>query len=98
MGLVKDFKMNNGMNITSAYFRINAINGDKDNIYFSLVVYVSREVFLEGKEQLGTIYYNFIPDLSDESSNFFKQAYTYLKLIDDFRDANDVLEKGQTPV
>jgi hypothetical protein len=32
----------------------------------------------------------------DDSKNFIKQGYEYLKTLTDFQDAADVLETGQT--
>jgi len=39
--------------------------------------------------------YQFTPDVSETAVNIIKQAYRYLKTLDDFEDATDVLETGQ---
>ena len=40
--------------------------------------------------------YQFIPDVTDSATNVIKQGYEYLKTLDEFKGATDVLETGQT--
>ena len=67
----------------NAYFKVNSLNYVKQNI----TIYV--DCF---KEKNGlcvkTETYSFVPIL--EGDNFVKQAYQYLKTLEEFKDAKDV--------
>lgn len=90
--------LSNGLSIEQAYFRIDTVTGNKESVQFSLLSYVSRDFFLEGKANLDVEYHEFVPDVSDNAPNLFRQAYAYLKAFENFADAVDVLEDGQEPI
>lgn len=62
-------------------YKVGLIVGDKNNIEFNLNIYINEEI-IECKT------YNFIPLL--DNGNFIKQAYEYLKTLDEFKDAKDI--------
>lgn len=61
--------------------KVDSIYGNKNNICFTVIMYKS-DIAIDSKG------YNFIPKL--EGDNFFKQAYEYLKTLEEFKDAIDV--------
>jgi hypothetical protein len=44
---------------------------------------------------LKTNYYNFEPNVLSTAKNFIEQGYEYLKTLDGFKDAIDLLDEGQ---
>ena len=46
---------------------------------------------------LQTKNYSFIPNIEDAAQNFIKQGYKYLKTLDEYKDATNLLDEGQTP-
>lgn len=98
MGLLKDVKLESGINVSDAYHRVDVLRGNTEKIGISLDAYLSRDAFLAGKDSVNTSYYEFEPDVSDDAPNFIRQAYIYLKSIDNYEYAEDVLEDGQSPI
>jgi len=78
--------------IIDCYIRVGIIEGDKDSLIFSVDFYGNQ---LDTKPKI-TKRYQFKPSIEDTAPNFIKQAYEYLKTLDDFFDAIDILETGQT--
>jgi len=89
MALQKDIELGNGLNVSGAYFRIDTISGNKDNIQINLNSYVNKEAFQESKSYLEQQIYLFIPSVSDGAENFIKQGYGYLKTLDEYMNAID---------
>lgn len=68
----------------NAYYKIKNLEGNKNKINIEIGIYEGK-----GKNLLETKQYNFIPDLSDNSENFIKQGYEYLKSLDEYEQALD---------
>jgi hypothetical protein len=96
MALQKTVTLNNGLQVQNAYIRIDTVSGYKSNITISVNSYVSQQDFKDGKGYLEQKFYNFIPNVEDDSKNIFKQGYYYLKTLDEYKDSIDILEEGQT--
>lgn len=78
------------MPIENVYIRINSYCGNKDSVSIYVGKYISYQHFLDGKESLEPVkIYTFSPDVSEESYNFIKQGYEYLKTLDEYKDAVD---------
>lgn len=75
-----------------SYHQITQVAGNKFGLDIHLTIYnnKNKENVLEKK------YYFFIPSVADNSPNFIKQCYRYLKTLDEFQDGLDILEEGQT--
>lgn len=95
MALQKTIKLNNGLEVQNAYIRIDAVSGYKGGLDISVNSYVSQSDFQEGKGYLEQKMYHFVPSVANQSSNFIKQGYEYLKTLDDFKESIDVLETEQ---
>jgi hypothetical protein len=80
-----------GLNVNNAYCRIEGISISKDGtMAFTLVRYVAQ----------GTPYPSFSQtqysaQYDMQGANVYKQAYAYLKTLDEFKSAIDVYEAGQ---
>lgn len=76
--------------VENVYIRINSYSGDKNSISIYVGKYMSYQHFLNGKESLEPIkIYSFTPDILNDSQNFIKQGYEYLKTLDEYKDAID---------
>ncbi len=77
--------------IENAYLMINRLIGDKNKVTFELEVYKdnTKSFLVESK------HYSFVPSVDDNAPNFIKQGYEYLKTLDEFAGAVDILEDGQ---
>lgn len=98
MGLIKSITLNSGLEVNDAYFRIDSLHSDQVSCDITITAYISREAYLGGKAFLSAERHDFKPETDDDAPNIFRQAYAYLKSVDDYRDAEDVLEDGQTPL
>ncbi|MCM3110690.1 hypothetical protein [Lederbergia lenta] len=96
MGLLKDIRTDSGILVRDAYFRVDTISCNKDICNISLLSYINRNAFLQGKSFVTTESHTFSPDLTAGAPNLFQQAYDYLKTIEDFEDAEDVIEIDQS--
>jgi hypothetical protein len=75
----------------NCYIKIDNLNGNKENLYLEVRIYDKK-----GGNLIFTKNYNFVPSIVDNSKNFIKQGYEYLKTLDEFKDAIDLLDEGQT--
>lgn len=84
-------KVEDLLTFTDTYIKINKIYGDKSNLKIIVNIYTSSDcsILLDAKE------YNFTPSVADNSVNFLKQGYDYLKTLDDYKTATDLLDEGQ---
>ncbi|WP_410512049.1 hypothetical protein PaeBR_18695 [Paenibacillus sp. BR2-3] len=91
MALTKKVTLENGLEANSAYIRIDTVSGYKGGLDISVNSYVSQEAFESGKGYLQQQFYNFTPSVENDSPNFIKQGYEYLKTLPEYIDALDVL-------
>lgn len=78
--------------IKDAYYKIDNIEGGKEKLTIFVNIYIdnSKEIFLGSKS------YTFIPSVEDNALNFIKQGYEYLKTLEEYKNAIDLLDEGQT--
>lgn len=74
--------------VRGCYIKIERVNGTKENC----MLYVS----LSAPGFSGNQSFNFTPDMTEGGENFIRQGYQYLKTLDMFAGATDILEEGQT--
>ena len=91
MAITKMVKLNTGLpDVPNAYIRIDTVVGNKSNITVDVNTYASKESFnnsmayIKPSEQ-----FTFVPSVEDNSPNFIKQGYEYLKTLTEFQDAVD---------
>jgi hypothetical protein len=75
--------------LTNGYIKIENLNGDKDGINI-------RVGFKKDKNSQAIFYRNFSFVPSENNFNYLQQGYEYLKTLDEFKDAIDLLDEGQT--
>lgn len=94
MGLKRNldiFKYGKTLNFSDAYTKIINVSGDKK--YLTIQTATFDDLRLEN-----TLIYEehiFVPSVSENSNNFIKQGYEYLKTLPEYANAIDVLEEGQ---
>jgi len=90
MGLIKNIDLENGLPIVqNSYLRIDTVGGNKTQACIGLKAYASQEAYASGKVCIKQYSETFIPLVDDNSYNFIKQGYEYLKTLDEFKDAVD---------
>lgn len=69
----------------NCYIKITSISGDKEKLSINVNFYetADKEEIIDKKN------YQFTPLIEDNSDNFIKQGYEYLKTLDEFKDAED---------
>lgn len=81
----------NEIELSDCYIKIVSLEGDKHIIKFRVARYTD-----DTQENLINIQeHSFVPSVSNNSENFIKQAYGYLKILPEYEGAVDVLEEGQ---
>lgn len=86
IGLVN---MDNGLSVSNSYARIDTINGSKNELTLSLNYYLNQQSFNDGKSYLVQEQYKFVPSIEDDSDNYHKQGYVYLKTLPEFANVID---------
>ena len=76
--IIKDSKKD--ITLSDVYIKVETIQGDKNNILFNTSYICDKGVYHKQ--------FSFSPDMDNE--NYHKQAYEYLKTLDEFKDAEDV--------
>jgi|HigsolmetaAR206D_1030411.scaffolds.fasta_scaffold12044_2 hypothetical protein len=91
MALSMQYTTVQGIELPAAYIKIDEQSGI-EKIYIRVSYYASRGHRLDGKAWLEQEVYSFVPSVADDAPNFIKQGYEYLKTLDKFKVAIDVLE------
>ena len=94
MALSKNINLDNGIILNNAYIKIDGIGGNKDNCSICVGIAVNKDL-ANTNNYVNRKYYNFIPSVDNAASNFIKQGYEYLKALDEYKDAADLLDEGQ---
>jgi hypothetical protein len=90
MALKKGIQLQNGLNIENAYLRIDRVSGNKQYLDIWVNAYISIEAYQQGKDTLQTFPYKLeSPQVDDDSPNFIKQGYEYIKTLPEYAEAED---------
>ncbi|HFJ9472622.1 TPA: hypothetical protein ACGW3J_005327 [Bacillus paranthracis] len=95
MALVLQKEFSNGVIASNAYAKVERIMGTKERIDFTVDFYLDRNARVENKQSMEQEVFSFTPSVAVGSANFIRQAYLYLKTLNQFRVALDVYEDGQ---
>lgn len=82
MAIIKNVNLGNGIKVDSAYLRVENITLDKTSMTFNVRKYVDKTKSFFSEYYL-TCPYNI------DGENPFKQAYEYLKTLEEFKDSED---------
>tara|TARA_S200002703_G_C3716786_1_gene220200 strand:- start:46 stop:330 length:285 start_codon:yes stop_codon:yes gene_type:complete len=75
--------------VPAAYIRVDSLQCKKDFALAAVAYYESASSFDADRPAFKTELISFVPDVTDGSDNFIKQAYLHLKTLDDFSGAED---------
>lgn len=90
MALTKSvYELNTGLVLNNVYVRIDTISGNKSELSIDVKVYVNQEHYNNGKACVDSNSYNFTPNVNEDALNYHKQAYLYLKTLDEYANAID---------
>ncbi|OME37875.1 hypothetical protein BSK46_14185 [Paenibacillus odorifer] len=78
-------QMNKTFSIPNAYHRIDGVEGTKEKLDIKLNIY-SNDL---GIKLITSKTYSFVPSVEDNSSNYHKQGYEYLKTLPEFENSVD---------
>jgi len=92
MALIKKLELKTGIILENAYFKIPGVNCTKEFMNFTVDIYKDKESRESGKLQVGSISYECLHDTSENSTNCIRQAYQYLKTLDEYEGGIDDLE------
>lgn len=67
----------------SAYIKVNKTEGDKQAVVVTICYFDKKDGLLLKTKQI-----DFVPDM--DGPNFIKQAYVYMKTLNEFSNAQDV--------
>jgi hypothetical protein len=79
------------ISIDNAYIKIIGLQGNKTDINLTVGIYDKKDGNL-----LKSSCHSFTPNVSDTAKNFIQQGYEYIKTLDEYKDAVDLLDDGQT--
>lgn len=89
MALILDAEHESGFTISQSYAVVNAVGGNKTQAVIEVKYYVSSALKEEGNPHFLLKNYNFVPSVDDDSPNFIKQGYEYIKTLPEFANAID---------
>lgn len=74
-----------------AYHKINFVSGNKEGINIQVITYADnmKEYVVQEKGYL------FKPSVKNGAYDFIKQGYEYLKTLEEYSGAIDILDEGQ---
>lgn len=86
---VDNMNLNNGLVLENCYVKVESVSGTKEDLSFNMKIFVNEQARVNNKSWIDERQYNFTPDIGEDSENFIKQSYEYLKSLDDFKNSID---------
>lgn len=90
--ILENKELETGIILENSYIRVTEVHCDKDNLNFIVGIYKDKDARQEGKRVILTKSYSCKHYVDSESYNSIKQAYEYLKTLEEFKDSIDDLE------
>jgi hypothetical protein len=72
--------------LQDAYIRVESVNGGKNSLSASVVVYNKKDAEMLAAQNLS---FAFAPDVGANAKDFIAQAYNHLKTLPEFAGATD---------
>lgn len=91
MALILKKELESGLILEEAYCKVEEINANKEKMNFYLSIYLNKEARNNNKIPLESKFYSCDHDVY-MNRNTIKQAYMYLKSLEDYNNAIDDLE------
>lgn len=110
MALIKQIELDNGIILTDAYIKISSIdfyNKVNDNSYVKIYVNIfkDQQARIDGKPEVTKFTYKIsdpkfteyfsLSVLNELNKNIVSQSYTYLKTLNTFSGATDILDSKE---
>jgi hypothetical protein len=92
MALQNNLQSTYGVTFENAYIRVAELSGSKDILNIRVKWYVNQTARVNSAQPLQEQVYSFVPSVEDKADNFIKQGYNYLKTLEQFSTATDVLD------
>ena len=92
MALIVKKELETGLVLEEAYCKVEEINANKEKMSFHLSIYLNKEARNNGKVPFQTKVFSCEHNLELEE-NSIKQAYKFLKTLDEFIGYNDDFEE-----
>jgi hypothetical protein len=92
MALQNNLASSYGITFENAYIRVAELSGSKDILNIRVKWYVNQTARENSSQPLQQKEYSFVPSVEDNAYNFIKQGYEYLKTLEEFSTATDVLD------
>lgn len=89
MALQQTIVNKSGITITDAYRRVYSLGGSKDQLTVTVKSYVDKNAFANNLQEVQEDAFCFVPSVADGASDFYTQAYEYLKNLPEFSGAID---------
>jgi hypothetical protein len=90
MAFQMGIESNMGVTFANSYCYIHKIGGSKDLLYIQVNWYADQEARVGNLKPIDSKGYSFVPEVEDDSLNFIKQGYLYLKTLQEFSNAVDI--------
>lgn len=90
MALILKKEMDTGLVVDNVYCKVEEINANKEKMNFYLGIYLNKDARSNSKTPLETKFYTCDHDVL-VNENSIKQAYNYLKTLEEFKNAADDL-------
>lgn len=86
---LQNYNLYNGLVSDQAYIRVDTVSGNKDNIVADIKVYVSQQASEENIPFIDQKFIDFTPNVTEDSLNYHRQAYEYMKTLPEYAEAAD---------
>jgi len=87
MAITIKYKSRFGLDVESAYMRLDSINGGKSEMFANFGLYANAKSASESADAFDVYKHKFTPSL--DGGNFINQAYNSLKSVEGFENAID---------
>lgn len=95
MALSMDFIASSGVSFKDTYTIIYQIGGTKESLKIQVFWYVDKQARMDKLKPIEVKNYSFAPNVEIGSENFIKQGYEYLKTLEEFQFALDILNDNE---
>lgn len=93
---INNYLLKNGLIAPTTYIIVDYLNGTQNTINFNVNTFISKKAKEEHSQPIEFQTFQFESDTTDSALNIFKQAYEHLKSLDQYKNAMDILEDGQS--
>lgn len=93
MALILKKELENGITLNESYHKISSVSCTSNVIDFNVEIYKDKEARENNKKAVEIKSFRCSHDVTNTSVNSIKQAYEYLKTLDEYSNSIDDLEE-----